>query len=112
MDKIFCRSSKPKYAISNSKTEIKKYLFVHKAQDRYLFKKNQFDLVISIGCLHNLEINDLKKALEQINRIAKKKYILVESYRNEKELFNLQCWALTCNSFFSKKEWLPLSKNS
>ena len=99
-----------KYAISKSKNEIKKYLFVHKAQDRYLFKKSQFDLVISIGCLHNLEINDLKKALEQINRVAKKKYILVESYRNEKELFNLQCWALTCNSFFSKKEWTWIFK--
>ena len=99
-----------KYAISKSKNEIKKYLFFHKAQDRYLFKKSQFDLVISIGCLHNLEINDLKKALEQINRVAKKKYILVESYRNEKELFNLQCWALTCNSFFSKKEWIWIFK--
>ena len=24
---------------------------------------------------------------------------------NELELFNLQCWALTCETFFSKKEW-------
>ena len=31
---------------------------------------------------------------------------MVESYRNEEELFNLQCWALTCESFFSKKEWI------
>ena len=30
---------------------------------------------------------------------------MVESYRNETELFNLQCWALTCESFFSKNEW-------
>ena len=30
---------------------------------------------------------------------------MVESYRNEKELFNLQCWALTCETFFSNKEW-------
>ena len=30
---------------------------------------------------------------------------MVESYRNEEELFNLQCWALTCESFFSYKEW-------
>ena len=27
------------------------------------------------------------------------------SYRNYKELFNLQCWALTADSFFSNKEW-------
>ena len=33
-------------------------------------------------------------------------YLMVESYRNTKELFNLQCWALTCESFFSTKEWI------
>ena len=30
---------------------------------------------------------------------------MVESYRNEQELFNLQCWALTCESFFKPIEW-------
>ena len=32
------------------------------------------------------------------------------SYKNDKELFNLQCWALTCQSFFSKEEWIWLYK--
>ena len=49
--------------------------------------------------------SELKKALQECQRVAKYGYIAVESYRNEKELFNLQCWALTCASFFSKKEW-------
>ena len=35
---------------------------------------------------------------------------MLESYRNEKELFNLQCWALTCESFFNQKEWLWVYK--
>ena len=26
---------------------------------------------------------------------------MTESYRNNQELFNLQCWALTCETFFS-----------
>ena len=69
-----------------------------------------FDLVISIGCFHNLEIFDLKNSLSEINRVGKKKFILVESYRNNKELFNLQCWALTCESFFSKNEWIWIFK--
>ena len=34
---------------------------------------------------------------------------MVESYRNETELFNLQCWALTLK-VFSKKEWIWLFK--
>ena len=99
-----------RYGISKSMKTIKKKLFVHKAQNKYPFKKKEFDLVISIGCLHNLEINDLKKAVKEIIRVGKKAFILVESYRNEKELFNLQCWALTCNSFFNNKEWKWLFK--
>ena len=99
------------YAIKNSKQEIKKYLFKHDIRKKLPFKKNSFDLIISLGCLHNLNINNLISALGEINRVAKKSYIMVESYRNELELFNLQCWALTCNSFFNKNEWKWLFKN-
>ncbi|MCM8831809.1 MAG: SAM-dependent methyltransferase, partial [Candidatus Omnitrophica bacterium] len=65
---------------------------------------------VSITTLHNLHIYDLKKALQEIERVGKNKFIVVESYRNEKELFNLQCWALTCVAFFSVKEWKWLFK--
>ena len=95
-----------KYGLNSAKKEIKKILFLHKAQDKYPFKNKQFDLVISLGCLHNLKIFEIKKALNEIQRVGKKSYLMLESYRNEKELFNLQCWALTCESFFEKKEWL------
>ena len=101
-----------KYAISKSPKNIKKYLFQYKAQNKYPFKKNFFDLVISIGCLHNLKIFDLNKCLQEINRVGKKKYVLIESFRNDRELFNLQCWALTCQAFFSKKEWEYLFKRN
>lgn len=96
---------KSKYALKNAHKEIKKNLFTHNAQKKYPFKKKYFDLAISLGCFHNLEINNLKFALNETQRVSKKSYIMVESYRNEKELFNLQCWALTCESFFSKREW-------
>ncbi len=94
-----------RYAIKNSKPEIKKYLKYHKAQDNLGYKKNFFDLVISINCLHNLKIFDLFKSIDQIQRISKSSYIVNESYRNEKELYNLQCWSLTAQAFFSKDEW-------
>ena len=96
------------YAIQNSKPEIKKYLSKKKAQDKFEYKDKYFDLVISIGCLHNLEIFDLNKSLNEIQRVSKNSYILVESFRNEEELFNLQCWALTCQSFFNTHEWVWL----
>ena len=96
------------YAIGNAKEEIKGNIFVHKAQDSYKFGDKEFDIVISITALHNLKINDLKSALNEIERVGKNKFVVVESYRNEKELFNLECWALTAEAFFSPEEWVWL----
>ncbi len=50
-------------------------------------------------------------ALAEIERVGKNRYIMVESYRNERELFNLQCWALTCESFFHTSEWIWLYRH-
>lgn len=93
------------YAIQNAKDEIKNNLYIHKAQDTYKYEDNYFDLVISLGTLHNLKIFDLKKAVQEMQRVAKNKFIMVEAYRNDTELFNLECWALTCESFFAPDEW-------
>ncbi|MBN1817478.1 MAG: class I SAM-dependent methyltransferase [Sedimentisphaerales bacterium] len=93
------------YAIENAKPEIRDKLFVQKAQQDFPYKDKQFDLVISLGALHNLPIQDLAVALGEIERVGKHKYIMVESFRNERELFNLQCWALTCESFFCPESW-------
>ncbi len=94
-----------RYAIRHSKPEIKKYLRYSKAQNNLGYKKNFFDLTVSINCLHNLKIFDLFKSINQIQKISKSSYIVNESYRNEKELYNLQCWSLTAQAFFSKDEW-------
>lgn len=101
-----------KYAINNSHKDVKKNLYVHKAQNRTKYSDKYFDLVISLGTLHNLELFDLYKSIKEISRISKKNYIMVEGYRSLDELFNLQCWALTCNAFFSKKEWLWIFKET
>lgn len=94
------------YALANSKEEIRERLFLHKAQDPYPFGDKQFDLVVSLNTLHNLKVFDLKAALQEIERVGKQKYVLVEGYRNEEELFNLQCWALTAEAFFAPEEWI------
>ncbi len=99
------------YALQNSKKEIKKFLYKFKAQDKYKYKSKYFDLVISMGTLHNLGISDLSKSISEIERVGKKKYIMVESFRNDQELFNLQCWALTCETFLKPNEWIWLLKN-
>jgi len=94
-----------KHALKNAHPEIKKYLHIHDMRKKLKFKKNEFDLVLAIGSLHNFEIYDLTSALNEISRVGKKSYVMVESYRNWQELFNLQCWALVLNACHSKKEW-------
>ena len=93
------------HGLSDSRPEIRDNLFIARAQDPYKFNDNEFDLVISLGCLHNLRIFELQIALSEIERVGKQGYIMLESYRNEQEQFNLQCWALTCESFFDHEEW-------
>lgn len=93
------------YALAHAKEEVRGSLLKHKAQDPYPFQDKSFDLVLSLTTLHNLQLFDLKAALGEIERVGKQKYITVEGYRNEAELFNLECWALTCASFHTPGEW-------
>jgi SAM-dependent methyltransferase len=97
-----------KYGLANAKEEIRDNLFRYRAQDAYPFGDKSFDLVISLTTLHNLRLFELKTALHEIERVGKNKYVMLESYRNELELFNLECWALTAESFFDSAEWIWL----
>lgn len=94
------------HALSDAKEEVKPFLKKLPAQGKYPFADKEFDLVFSNTTLHNLYIFELQQALREIQRVGKNKFICVESYRNVQELFNLQCWALTCNTFFTPKEWV------
>ncbi|MCD6298470.1 MAG: methyltransferase domain-containing protein [Deltaproteobacteria bacterium] len=101
------------YGIQNSKEEIRP--FIQKAPAEELpFDSNEFNLIISLGTLHNLRIFELQKAINEINRVVKNPqhtYIMVESYRNEAERVNLLYWQLTCESFYSVQEWKWLYKH-
>ena len=96
------------HGLSQSREEVRENLFHHKAQDPYPYENNSIDLVISLGCLHNLRVFELENALKEIERVGKQGYVMLESYRSEQEQFNLQCWALTCGSFFDVEEWIWL----
>jgi len=98
------------YAIDNSKEEVRPFLTKGLAQD-LPFPDASFDFVYSIGTLHNLYIFDLKKAVQHIQRVSRgNSYIMVESYRNEREKANLLNWQLTCECFFTPEEWEWLYK--
>ena len=100
-----------KHGLAEAKEEIRPYLLKHRAQDTLPFGDQEFDLVISLGTFHNLRIFELEMALKEMQRVGRNGYLMLESYRNEKELFNLQCWALTAESFFDVSEWIWLYRN-
>lgn len=81
------------------------------AQTVYPWEDKFFDLVISLMTLHNLNLPDLEVAITEIQRVGKNAYIYHESYRNEQEQFNLQCWALTAETIIDKEAWLWLYKH-
>ena len=93
-----------KYALKNCKTEIKDELLLGNATN-LPWQDNYFDLVISINTFHNLHNYDLEKALSEMERVGKNKYLCVESYRNEEEKANLLYWQVTCEAFNTPDEW-------
>jgi ubiquinone/menaquinone biosynthesis C-methylase UbiE len=94
------------YAVEKAIPEVMHHIQLHSICNKLPFQNDEFDLVFSINVLHNLKVFELKSALMEIQRVGRQAYICVESYRNLEELFNLQCWALTCQSFYSKDEWI------
>lgn len=98
------------YALEHAKEEIRDRLQYGQAQN-IPFEDNAFDLVISLTTLHNLKIYDLKKAVMEIQRVsAGNSYLMVESFRDEREEVNMLYWQLTCASFYSVDEWEWLYK--
>lgn len=93
------------YALKHAKEEIRDRLQYGQAQN-IPFEDNEFDLVISLATLHNLKVFDLKKAVQEIERVSKgNSYIMVESFRNDIEEVNMLYWQLTCASYYSVDEW-------
>ena len=85
--------------------DIKPFLRVGTAAE-LPYADKQFDLVVSVNTLHNLYLPDLFQALREIERVVRRhKFIVMDSYRNEREKVNLMYWQITCECFFTPAEW-------
>jgi SAM-dependent methyltransferase len=102
-----------RYAIENAKPEIRSAITLGTAA-HLPYPDASFDFVLSLGTLHNLAVEQLWSALEEIERVSRgsRKYVMVESYRNEREKANLLFWQLTCKSFYSVADWQWLYKKA
>ena len=102
---IVCGGDISEHALATAKEEVRPFLRPLRAQDPLPFRDGEFDLVLSLNTLHNLRLPELAATLPELQRVARDGYIVVESYRNPQELFNLQCWALTAEAFFDVETW-------
>jgi SAM-dependent methyltransferase len=94
------------YAIENSLESVRSNLKVADAKN-LPYLDNSFDYVISINTIHNLERDECKKALQEIERVAKKgSFITVDAYRNDEEKERMYAWNLTAKTIMSVNEWI------
>lgn len=96
------------YAIEHARPEVKPFLRVGSAT-RLEWPDASYDFVYSINTFHNLQIADLQRAVREMQRVGRgRKWLCVESYRDEQEKVNLLYWQLTCESFFRPEGWVFL----
>ena len=96
------------YAIENAIPSVKPFLKIASAEN-LPYPDKSFDLVISINSVHNLPIERLKVALQEIERVCRgHSYITIDAWRNEQERENLFKWVLTAETMLHVDDWKRL----
>lgn len=73
------------------------------------FPANSFDLVLSINTLHNLPLDGVKQALQEMGRVSRgHMFVQVDSYRTAEEQARFEAWVLTAETHGTPEFWLWL----
>ena len=96
------------YAIDAAVPQIRDRLKIGNATN-LPYEDDSFDLVVSINTIHNLERDDLIRALQEIERVSKKySFVTVDAYSNDEEKKAMLDWNLTAKTILSVNEWKDL----
>lgn len=93
------------YAIQNAHPGVEGKLIVGNAKE-LPFDDNEFDLVIAINTIHNLESDECAQALREIERVSKgNSFVVLDAYRTEEEKERMFAWNLTGKTILSVESW-------
>jgi SAM-dependent methyltransferase len=96
------------YAIAHAMPDVRPYLVVA-AATKLPFPDRSFDAVIAINTIHNLERDDCREALREIERVSRRfKYIQVDSWLNPEQKRKFERWQLTALTYFEPAGWRQL----
>lgn len=100
------------YAIEHAKPEVRDCVMVADARE-LPFDDDSFDVVISINTVHNLDLAECRKALQEIERVSRLgAFVTVDAYRNEAERGRMMDWNLTAKTIMSTDEWVDFFAES
>jgi acetolactate synthase I/II/III large subunit len=96
------------YAKDNAIPEVKDMIEIGDASN-LPFKDNEFDLVLAINTLSELDERSCRKALKEIERVKiKNSFITLNSWSDEESRKRFTQWNITGSTNFSKKAWLKV----
>ena len=97
-----------KYAKENSIMNIRKNIKIMNCK-KIKYKTNSFDGLVAINVVHNLNMEQCKNSIKEIQRVSKgKAFIQVDAYRDEFEFKILKKWILTAKTYLKPNEWIDL----
>jgi len=97
-----------RYAYEHAKREVKDLITVADAKE-LPFDDGAFDLVICINTLHNLPLDDCKRAFREIERVSRKNsFVMNDAWRNEAEHRSMLAWNLTALTYMHTDDWKTL----
>ena len=96
------------YAKKNAMNEVKDKILIGNCKN-LPFENNFFDCVVSINTVHNLELDECKDAIREIQRVSNgRAFIQVDAYRDDGELDLFKEWMLTAKTYLKPGQWKKL----